>query len=124
MELSTSKIKKFQEGIFQTRKMKKNFYIFFKKVFLIFREMELSYLKIKKVLIFPEIEFSSPKNNKKLHCEKISYISRNGTFYPKAQKVLIFFLKKNFSIFQEGTCKARKSKVFYTSLKIFSRSSE
>ena len=55
MEPSSSKIKKFQEGTFQTRKMKNNFYIFFKKVFLIFREMELSYLKIKKVLIFSEI---------------------------------------------------------------------
>ena len=112
MELSSSKIKKFQEGIFQTRKMKKNFYIFFKKVFLIFREMELSYLKIKKVLIFPEIEFSSPKNNKKLHCEKISHISRNGTFYPKAQKVLIFFLKKTFLYFRRELAKHGNQKYF------------
>ena len=39
---------------------------------------------------------------------------------PNLKKFLIFFLKKVFLIFQEGTCKAQKTKLSYISLKRFS----
>ena len=50
-----------------------------KKVFLIFREMELSSLNRKKLLIFQEGTFWARKI-KKDNSEKISYILGNGTF--------------------------------------------
>ena len=48
MKLSSLKYKKFQEGTFRARKIKKPTL----KTFLIFREMEVSNPKLKKVLYF------------------------------------------------------------------------
>ena len=62
MELSSPKIKKFL--IFPQ-----------KEAFFIFREKELFYIS--------ERNFPCSKN-KKIHPEKISYISGNGTFWPQA----------------------------------------
>ena len=62
MELSSPKIKKCLQGTFRARKIKnihseKISYIFSKKRFLIFQKMELSGVKIKKVLIFSQKNF-------------------------------------------------------------------
>ena len=68
---------------------------FLKKVFLVYREMELSYIFSKKVfLVFWEIELSSPKiknfqeatfpSQKKNDSEKISKILGNGSFQTQA----------------------------------------
>ena len=56
---------------------------FSKKVFLIFWEIKLSSTKLKKLVIFEEGTFQPQKNKKKkkkIHSEKISYVSRNGSF--------------------------------------------
>ena len=55
---------------------------FSKKVFLIFWEIKLSSTKLKKLVIFEEGTFQpqKKKKEKKIHSEKISYVSRNGSF--------------------------------------------
>ena len=56
---------------------------FSKKVFLIFWEIKLSSTKLKKLVVFEEGTFQPQKKNKKkkkIHSEKISYVSRNGSF--------------------------------------------
>ena len=54
---------------------------FSKKVFLIFWEIKLSSTKLKKLVIFEEGTFQpQKKKKKKIHSEKISYVSRNGSF--------------------------------------------
>ena len=57
---------------------------FSKKVFLIFWEIKLSSTKLKKLVIFEEGTFQpqkkKKKKKKKIHSEKISYVSRNGSF--------------------------------------------
>ena len=102
--------------------LKKNSFIFLKKVFLIFWEMELSY-------IFP---FSQKRAFLIFQALKASYISRgtipsskNKNFlYIKNWKFLApnlnnsyFFSKFFFLIFHEETCEARKRRIFYVSLK-------
>ena len=103
MELSSPKIKKCLQGTFRARKTKnihseKISYIFSKKRFLIFQEIELSGVKIKKVLIFSQKNFfyilghgTFLKNflyfgrelyelkKKKIRSEIFFYISGNGT---------------------------------------------
>ena len=82
MELSCSNIK-----IVPIYSQKKAFLIFWEtetpKKFLIFQEIELSYISgngnPKKLLIFQEVTFRARKIKKK-HSEKTSYISGNGTF--------------------------------------------
>ena len=80
----------------------KNFFIFSqKKAFLIFREMELfkktSYISggnfSKNFLIISEMELSSPR----------------------FKKFLVLLLQNNFLMFQEGTCKVRKTNIFFIS---------
>ena len=105
MELSSPKIKKCLQGTFRARKIKnihseKISYIFSKKRFLIFQKMELSGVKIKKVLIFSQKNFFyilghgtffknflyfgrelyELKKKKKMRSEIFFYISGNGTF--------------------------------------------
>ena len=96
MELSSSKIKIFQEGTFQTRKRKK-------KVFLIFCKMELSGPKIKSVLIFQNLELASPKNKKfqegtsrtrkikNKHSENIFFYFRKWNVFPVRLKSSYIF---------------------------------
>ena len=57
----------------------KNVLLFLKKAFLMFRKMEL----FKKTSYISEGDFAISKN-KKIHSEKIYYISGNGTFLPQA----------------------------------------
>ena len=119
MELSSPKIKKCLQGTFRARKTKnihseKISYIFSKKRFLIFQEIELSGVKIKKVLIFSQKNFF--------------YILGHGTFLKnflyfgrelyelkkKKSALKFFFIFREmellcflvfFLLFQEGTCK-------------------
>ena len=76
-------------------------YIISKKAFLLFQKMKISSSKFRK---FQDGTFVARKA-KKTHSEKSSYISENGKL-----KNSYFFLKK-FIIFQEGTCKAPKTKI-------------
>ena len=68
------------------------------KIFFIFREMELSSFKLKK-LLFSGGNLQNPKNKQKVRSEGTSYIS--------TKKVLLTFRNdctKNFSIFRTETC--------------------
>ena len=77
MELSSPKIKKFQEGTFRARQIKKT--------------------TLKKFLIIREMELSSPRFRKN------SYISGGSFKVTSLKKILIFFLflkkKKIYHIF-------------------------
>ena len=111
IKLSSSKIKKFliflelelsgliffyiSEGNFSSSK---NFKKPTPKIFFIFREMELSSFKLKK-LLFSGGNLQNPKNKQKVRSEGTSYIS--------TKKVLLTFRNdctKNFSIFRTETC--------------------
>ena len=61
-------------------KIKKMLY-FHKKAFLVLSETELYTPKTKK---FQKGILRASKMKKKPHSERISYVSRNGTFYPQA----------------------------------------
>ena len=111
IKLSSSKIKKFliflelelsgliffyiSEGNFSSSK---NFKKPTPKIFFIFREMELSSFKLKK-LLFSGGNLQNPKNKQKVRSEGTSYIS--------TKKVLLTFRNdctKNFSIFRTEMC--------------------
>ena len=99
------------------------FYIFPKEVFPLFREMELSSPRIKKLLIFQEGNFQARKIKKKKNSKTISYIFSKKNFFlyfgkqnflAPSLKNSYIFSKKNFLIYQEGTCKARKTKKIHS----------
>ena len=98
-------------------------YIFFIKVFLIFREMELSSPKIKKFLMFQEMELFKETScisgekllglkNTKTHSEKISYILGIELSCTKLKKTLLLFLKKRFLYFRRKLGKPEKQEFF------------
>ena len=111
MELSSPKIKKCLQGTFRARKIKnihseKISYIFSKKRFLIFQKMELSGVKIKKVLIFSQKNFSIFWDTELFL--KTSYILGGNFTSSKKKKCALKF----FFIFREMELSKWNSYVF------------
>ena len=64
----------------------------------------------KKAFYISGRNFPISKNKKKTYSEKVSYISGKWNFLATNLKNSYIFSKKKFLLFQEGTCKARKTK--------------
>ena len=95
------------------------FYIFPKEVFPLFREMELSSPRIKKLLIFQEGNFQARKIKKKKNSKTISYIFSKKNFFlyfgkqnflAPSLKIPIYFLKKTFLYIKRELAKPEKQK--------------
>ena len=110
MNIKSSRLQSYLGHLFSpSSKNKKNAekisYVFPKKVFLIFWEMELSSTKLKKLFIFLQKNFFSPssKNKKTIHSENFFYVFPPKLFHiflaPKLKTFLYFYQKRKSQIF-------------------------